>query len=121
MSTQQTQAILVEPTALVTIPFDRFMLLKNVEADKERYAIHIADHERNLSAANLKIKELETEAAKNPKVKELEEKLVEFQDAIITKDELIDLLNAKVKQLESKSSNDSNVAEKPKKAPPKKK
>lgn len=57
----QKEAILVEAQTTVTMTYARFEALKTVEADKERLAQHVIEHDSNLSAANLRIKELETE------------------------------------------------------------
>lgn len=55
----QNEPINVNFGVMVMIPITHYEALRNVEADKERYAQHIADHQRNLSAAELKIKSLE--------------------------------------------------------------
>lgn len=88
----QQQPIPVEPTALVTIPFDRYMSLKNVEMDKERYAQHIQEHNRNLDEANLKITDLEG-------------KLAEFQQGILDRDDQIKLLSEVHSKIKPKAKN----------------
>lgn len=75
MSNEQKTPISVEATTTVTLSYERFMALKNVEADKERYAQHIMEHQVSLDAANLRIEELEKQitelSTKGNKVKQL--------------------------------------------------
>lgn len=56
-------AISVDMGVLVTMPIERWNSLKDVEADKERYAQHIREHNTNLSAANAEKKEIEDKLA----------------------------------------------------------
>lgn len=83
MVNDQKAPINVEATTTVTMSYSRFEALKNVEADKERYAQHVLEANKNLDEAVLRIKELEDEvirlstSSKKPAaIKELADKPV---------------------------------------------
>jgi hypothetical protein len=74
----QNEPIRMDLGDMVLISFSRFQSLMSVEADKEHYAQHIIEHQKNLSTAEAKLNELETqvdnltrenEALKEAKVK----------------------------------------------------
>lgn len=52
-------AISVDTGTMVTMSFERFMALKNVETDKERYATQISESTKNFAAADLRAKTAE--------------------------------------------------------------
>lgn len=56
--------ISVDAGVTVTMSMERFEQLKSVENDKERYATHIKDYDKNLVVANGRITELEGQITK---------------------------------------------------------
>ena|ERR1700761_2127351 len=73
----QNEPINVDLGVMVMIPYHRYESLKNVEADKERYAQHIAEHEQNFSGSEAKVQELEAKIQDGETVKDLYEALQE--------------------------------------------